>query len=144
MNLSKYFTLEEMYQSETAIRKGIDNYPYGEPLFNLKKLCLNLLDPLRDQIKQPIYVSSGFRCVKVNAAIGGAKNSQHTKGLAADIKVSGMSVENFYQFIKNSGLKYDQLIQEFDAWVHISYSDTPRGECLRATKQNSKTVYTKD
>jgi hypothetical protein len=141
MGLSNYFTLQELTSSNTAIRKGIDNTPSPEVVENLKQLCIDLLDPIRVGVQKPVRVSSGFRCEKLNKLLGGAKNSQHIYGEAADIQVDGMSTEELFQFIKDH-FNYDQLIQEFDSWVHISYrKGKNRNQNLRAVKKNGKTVY---
>lgn len=144
MNLSANFTLEEMVFSPTAIRLGIDNTPSQEIIENLIMLCQRVLEPLRAKVSKPIHITSGYRCVALNKAIGGAANSQHQLGQAADTHVDGMITEEWFQFIKNSGIIVDQEIQEFDAWVHISYNDNPRQMYLRAIKRFGKTVYFED
>ena len=146
MNLSNNFTLKELTDSQTAVRLGFSEQftPPQDVLSNLGKLCHNILEPLREKLGKPIAITSGYRCLRDNTAIGGAVTSQHVKGQAADTHVLGMSIEDWYQFVKHSDLPYDQIIQEFDAWVHISYSDTPRKMCLRAVKENGKTVYKND
>lgn len=149
--ISKFFTLEEMVRSESATRKGIDNTPTAEAIANITMLCLNVLDPLEKKIGSPLFVSSGFRCLKLNTAIGGSKNSQHMAGTtngkteaAADLESKLLTVEELYQFIKSSGIRFDQLIQEFGSWVHVSWTAFPRGMCLRAIKEGGKTVYQSD
>jgi hypothetical protein len=101
---------------------------------NLKLLCENILQPLRDEVGA-ISISSGFRCEKVNKLIGGAVGSQHQTGEAADIK--GITVSNKVLFDKIRALKlpYDQLIHEFGtkdnpAWVHVSFSKRNRRQVL--------------
>lgn len=149
MQLTKNFTLEEMLRSQTATRLNITEQfnPPQEVVNNLTVLCKKLLQPLRDKLRKAISVSSGYRCAKVNKAIGGAINSQHLKGQAADISVGGFTTEQLYQRIKNSDLAFDQLIQEFDQWVHVSYNPIAkdnRRQCLRAVKQNGRTKYLAD
>lgn len=144
MKLSPNFSLEELTHSDAAIRLGIDNTPNDVVIANLKWLCLIVLEPLRDLLKRPIHINSGYRCEALNKAIGGAKNSQHILGQAADKTVEGMTVEQVYQAIKNSNIQFDQCIQEFNAWTHTSWGVTPRHESLRATKINSQTIYTAD
>ena len=144
MKLSEHFTFEEMVFSQTAVRKGIDNTPDAKVIYSLTNLCEYILEPIRKGIGKPIKVTSGYRSVALNKAIGGAKTSQHIEGRAADIVAIGMSVQNLYDWIKQSGIVYDQLIQEFNSWVHISYATNARMENLIATKVNGKTVYTKD
>ena len=142
--LSKHFSLDEMIFSQTATRNSIDNTPGANEIENLKKLCSEILDPLCEKHHLNIHVSSGFRSVKLKKKIGGAANSQHVKGCAADITAEGIASIELYDIIKASGLAFDQLIQEFETWVHISWSVNPRGECLLAMKIGGKTVYLKD
>ena len=144
MNISEHFTLEEFIISQTAIRKNIDNTPNKKEIAAMKLLCATILERLRNALDKPINISSGFRCEKLNAAIGGAKQSQHIKGEAADIGAKGFTTEQLYQYIKISGVPFDQLIQEFDSWVHVSYRANPRGQCLRAVKVDGKTKYNPD
>ena len=125
MRLSKNFTLEEMTYSDTAKRYGYHNYPNTEAIKNLGYLTQNFLQPLRDKINKPILILSGYRSELVNQKVGGAKTSQHKYGQAVDIKVKGWSSYTLYEFIKQSGLDYDQLILEktkIAEWVHISYT----------------------
>lgn len=148
MNLSANFTLEEMLQSQTAVRLDFDEQfsPPESVRENLKALCEKVLQPIRDGVDTFITISSGYRCERLNKAIGGADTSQHTKGQAVDCTAQGMTVEAFYTYIKQSGVPFDQLIQEFDKWVHISYTAVGknRGECLRAIKVNGQTKYIPD
>lgn len=145
MNLSKHFSLEEMISSNTAIRKGINNNPSEEVISNLKLLCINVLEKISKITSEHIIISSGYRSKELNESIGGSKNSQHVEGKAADIKIKELSVEDLFQVIIESDIEYDQLIQEFDKWVHISYNEGKnRKQKLRATKdKNGKTIYTR-
>ena len=124
----KYFTMTELCASQVARRKNIDNTPNGEVRANLTALVANVLDPLREAYGKPIVVSSGYRCPKLNKAVGGVKNSQHTEGRAADIQeVSKLPKDN-----KKLGLPFDQLIDEHGmAWVHVSYSIRNRRQVLK-------------
>lgn len=137
MELTPHFSLEEFIVSNTAARKGIDNTPSISVINNLRLLCMHVLEPLREKLKEtygkemPIIVTSGYRSPKLNAAIGGAKNSQHIEGKAADIHVPGLTIEELFEFIRTN-LTYDQCIQEFNSWVHISWAN--RNEALRAIK----------
>jgi len=143
MNLTENFTLEEMILSEYAARNGIDNTPPPEHIENLKILCQKVLQPLRDILKRPVIVSSGYRCKALNTGIGGSKTSQHIRGQAADIIVPGVRVIELFQIIGRT-LNYDQVIEEFGAWVHVSYDtnyNNLRFERLVARSVNGKTVY---
>lgn len=120
----KYFSIEELTKSNTAKSKGIDNTPTQDVIDNLTKLIETVLDPLREQYGKPIIVSSGYRCRALNEVVGGASNSQHTLGMAADLDV-GNKEENkkLFNYIKDN-LEFDQLIDEKDlAWVHVSYNE---------------------
>lgn len=148
MNLTEHFTLEEMTRSDYAIRNGLDNTPDWNTTENLTALCTNL-EHLRALLGKGIHITSGYRSVVVNRGIGGADSSQHTVGQAADIHVDGMTTEELYTFIKekvkSGAFVVDQCIQEFDAWVHVSFNlRGNRKEFLRAIKQNGKTVYLHD
>ena len=148
MKLSKNFTLGEMIQSQTAIRKNIDNNPNGDQILNLIDLCDNVLQPLRDAIG-PIRISSGFRSQKLNVAIGGAASSQHCalNGAAADIDM-GEKNADIFEWLK-SNVDFDQLIWEFGdksnpSWVHVSYKEGKnRNQILKAIKENGRTKYLK-
>jgi uncharacterized protein YcbK (DUF882 family) len=137
MQLSEHFTLEELTASDIASRRGLNNSPSGEVVLNLKKLA-TALETIRKAIDKPITITSGYRSAEVNAWIGGSKTSQHCKGQAADIKVSGMTPHEVVEAIIKSGLHYDQLIREFDAWTHISISDTPRKMALIIDKKGTR------
>ena len=149
INLSEHFTLEELLESDLAVRHNIsEQYIISDAILqNLKKLAINVLEPLRVIIGKPIIVSSGYRCPRVNKAAKGSKTSQHMQGMAADIKVKGMTPEQVFQKITTSGLVFDQCIQEFASkggWVHISYdSKRLRKQRIIAEKGSSgNTVYT--
>jgi len=148
MQLSENFTLEEMLDSQTAVRLGFDEQfaPDNSIKENLKALCTDVLEPVRSLSGGLMRVSSGYRCERVNNAIGGAKTSQHVKGQAADATSNKLSVEELYLLIKESNIVFDQLIQEFGRWIHISYTavGTNRRQCLRAIKVDGVTKYIPD
>ena len=125
----KYFTMDELTHSATAIRKGIDNTPDSKVKANLTSLVANILDPLREAYGKPIVVSSGYRCAKLNRAVGGVARSQHLSGQAADIQSAGKSRsehKKLFDLARKLSLPYDQLIDEHDyKWVHISFN--PKG-----------------
>lgn len=122
--MSLNFKMSELIKSDTANMYKINNMPDINSLDNMLNLIVNLLQPLRDKLKKPIIITSGYRCKELNDKIGGAANSQHLKGQAADITVSNMSTAELFNFIKSSGIPFDQLINEHDAWVHVSYNIT--------------------
>lgn len=126
--LTEHFSLDEMCRSGMAIRLGIANVPDGETVGRLLLLCRNVLEPLRRRFGV-IRITSGYRCPRLNAAVGGVPGSQHLRGEAADIHVSSMEVgRKMYGFIRTH-LPYDQLLFEHRRsdgarWLHVSY----RGE----------------
>lgn len=147
--LSKYFTEAEFLRSETAIRKGINN-TWEDPSHkeNAVWLCKNFLDRIREATDRPIIISSGYRCKKVNTLVGGSPPSAHKKGLAADFTCKGLDLKALFNLIQNLQdksiiPKFDQLIFEFDAWIHLGVArEGVKGEVLRAVKSQGKTIYT--
>lgn len=131
MKLSQNFTLEEMIRSGTATKKGIDNTPSQEVLENLSILCREVLQPIREAWGDSIIVSSGYRCPKLNTAVGGAKNSQHIYGTAADIHTKEDTPARNKQLFdliislaKLKKIKYRQVIDEYGYnWIHIAIQD---------------------
>lgn len=61
------------------------------PVVLISPTHLALLQQLRNALKRPITVTSGHRCAKHNAAVGGVADSQHPRGTATDIKVAGLT-----------------------------------------------------
>ena len=125
--VTMHFTIEELYASDTAKKKGIDNKPAVQQLINLVYLTAYVLEPLRVAMKEPISISSGYRCPRLNEAVGGVSNSQHMKGQAADLNIGGDRAKGrkWFDYIKNH-LPFDQLIWERNArtgseWVHVSF-----------------------
>ena len=145
MNISKYVSYNELVRSATAAKHKIDNTPNEKQLAAAKLLCEKVYDPLREWYGKGIYISSFFRCAKVNAINGGSDTSQHSKGEAMDIDVNEDNPKLF-DYIKNN-LVFDQLIWEFGTdscpgWIHVSYSaNKNRKQILKAVKRNGKTVY---
>lgn len=137
MQLSPNFSLAEL----TVTGRNMRNVPGDAEIANLRALAANILQPLRDAIDRPITVTSGFRSRKVNAAVGGAATSQHLRGEAADIRVEGMTPLQVAQTIVDLGLPFDQVINEFDSWVHVSFGPRHRREKKKAIKRAGKTVY---
>ena len=142
----RYFSIGELCRSNVADLKGIPNHANTYQKMNLEKLILRVLDPIRSLYGKPIYVNSGFRCEKLNELVGGAKNSSHLQGKAADI-TAGNPKENkklwdVIMFLFQEGdIEFDQLINEkpvyvkdvgdCPSWIHISYNeDNNRGQIL--------------
>jgi hypothetical protein len=148
MNLTDNFTLAELTSSSFASRHGINNVPADhEVLANLHVLARGL-ERVREAVGRPVIVTSGYRSPKVNAGIGGSKTSAHMRGLAADIKVQGMTALELANEIAvhRREIDYDQLIEEFGAWVHIAFADAesdPRGQVLTARRGSIGVEYIK-
>ena len=148
MSLTKNFSLKELIASQTAARKGIDNTPSPTHQENLKSLCVNVLQPVRDHFSRVVSVSSGYRSEALCLAIGSKTTSQHAKGQAADFEIFGISNKELADYI-NENLDYDQLILEYwkesdpnSGWVHCSYnSGENRKQYLKAYKENGRTRY---
>ena len=134
--MSRYFKLEELLRSDTAIRKKIDNSPSWEVVNNLSRLAA-FLDELREAWGSGIRVSSGFRCYALNKAVGGVQGSAHQYGNAADISPVNGKMNEFEAFLKKwlKGRKFDQCIWETSKssgarWIHISlYSNKGEQRC---------------
>lgn len=127
----KYFTIEELTQSETAERLGIDNTPNEKQKVNMRLLIFEILDPLREAYGKPIYVNSGFRCEELNIAVGGALHSHHKCNngyAAADITATNKrDNKRLFELIQGLNLPFCQLIwesgnEEYPEWIHISYN----------------------
>ena len=118
--------IEELYASDTAKRLGIDNKPSVQQIINLVYLTAYVLEPLRVAMNEPIKIGSGFRCERLNKAVGGVYNSQHLKGQAVDLCIDGdlAKGKKWFNYIKDH-LPFDQLIWEHNSkgsyWVHVSF-----------------------
>lgn len=124
--MTPHFTYSELTASDVAARKGIDNTPNDEARDNLLTLA-HALEEVRALLGVPMLISSGYRSLKLNAAVGGAKNSAHTRGLAADFIAPRFGTPaEIVAKIKASSIDFDQCIVEFDRWVHFAVA--PAGE----------------
>ena len=125
----KYFTIKEMEHSAIAEAKGITNKIPPKFIKNYVELIDKVLDPIRAQYTNPIYVNSGYRCKELNEAVGGVKTSQHTcinNSAAVDITTNKGREANkvlFYlikDMIERKQIVVDQLINENNySWIHI-------------------------
>ena len=128
--ISKNFSYREFEESETAKARGIMNVITSfEVRDAVRELVLTVLQPLRDAWGEPLHVNSGYRCPKLNAAVGGAATSQHVKGEAADIKAPNPI--KLAQLAYDLGLPYDQMII-YPTFVHFSHKKggPQRGQLL--------------
>ena len=125
MKLSENFTLEELIRSNTAERMGIDNVPKDEKVVeNLRSLCLEVLQPLRDYVGAPVHINSGYRCPELNMTVGGVKNSQHCRGEAADIRIVSPKQGREWAAWIEDNCRFDQMLLERNkngaVWLHVS------------------------
>jgi hypothetical protein len=148
MQLTNNFSLKELTTSETATRKGLDNTPNEAVTANLKTLAENILQPVREHYGKSVKVNSGYRSPEVNASVGGSKTSDHCKGQAADIEITGVANGDLAKYIAEN-YKFTQVILEFytqgipdSGWVHVSYdANNLKCQTLTAVKKDGKTVY---
>lgn len=143
MKLSDNFYLEEFTISQVAERHGYRNEPNEKQIENLRLLCVNVLQPLREIIAVPIFINSGFRSFDVNAVVGGKFNSQHLEGKAADFIVPSLNLADVFNIILKQ-LPFDQLIYEFGKWIHVSSNGEKNRKGVLISKiMYGKTVYEK-
>ena len=122
MQLSEHFSFEELTVTN---HRTLDNTPDPAAVINLKRLA-EFLELVKSRLgNRPIMVNSAYRSKAVNDACGSRDTSQHRLGCAADIRVPGMTPDAVVRAVMTSGLDYDQIIREFDAWTHISIPNTP-------------------
>ena len=143
MNLTEHFTLEEFIVSNTGERLGIDNTPSAAILANIQRTA-ELLERARALLGGSVIIlTSGYRSPALNAAVGGAANSAHIHGLAADIIAPGYGSPRDVSHVLWHGmddLDFDQLIFEFDSWTHIGLrDDTPRRQVLTIDAGGTRT-----
>tara|TARA_R110000868_G_C10356213_1_gene716816 strand:+ start:64 stop:501 length:438 start_codon:yes stop_codon:yes gene_type:complete len=143
MKLSSNFTLEELTISQTALRNDIDNIPNEEETENLKQLCINILQPLRDDYQLPLVISSSFRSKELSSLVGSKPTSQHCQGSAADFTIPGVDNKKVFKHIIEN-LPFDQAILEYynednSGWIHVSYVTSGRGQALTKDKEGYKT-----
>lgn len=159
--LTPHFTLQEMTESLTAKKHGIANVPPPEAVENLRKLCIGTLEPLREKLKQPVVITSGFRCQQLNEIIVHAsRKSQHMSGQAADFyavqsskfKAQGdegsklnvqssreLLIRAFRLIIEDESIDFDQLII-YPTFIHVSYVSKERNR-RKITKANGQGTY---
>ena len=147
MHLTQHFTLAELTASDYAVRHGINNLPDDTRVVGNLHVLASGLERCRAVLGRPIFVTSGYRSPKVNAAVGGSAKSAHLRGLAADFRVVGMSPRDVCLVLqeRQSDIGFDQLIYE-GTWTHIAFPEDgckPAGTVLTAVfKPGKPTTYT--
>lgn len=124
----KNYKLSEFFVSSTADKNGVKNEPSPDARAtierNINLLVDNVLDPIRDKLCTPVIITSGYRCPQVNKLVGGANNSQHMSGCAADFHIQGFTPQMMYEVFLSifNTLKFDQLIYyRSKNIIHVSY-----------------------
>lgn len=151
MKLSEHLDLSEVIRSDSAKRNGISNMPIPQHIENFKLLAEKVFEPIRNNFRCPIHISSAYRSIELNRAVGGSLTSQHCSGEAIDVDMdgstNGVTNKMVFDYIKDN-LEFDQLIWEFGTsenpdWVHVSYESTgkQRKQILKAIRVNGKTQY---
>jgi len=139
VKLTTHFDLAEFTHSQAAGRLGIDNTAPQHVLANLARLAqgMELVRMLLGD--KPLSISSGYRCGALNKAVGGSAGSQHLTGQACDFICPAYGTPaQIVAAIVASDVPFDQVIQEFDSWVHISFSDRNRRQALIIDKKGAR------
>jgi len=142
MMLSKWFSMSECIRSSKATLLNLNNYPPDEVIARLKVFLTMVMDPIRELFGVPISPSSVYRSWPLNTAVNGSATSQHPEGEAADFNVPGHTVREVMRRILASGIPFDQLIDEYGSWVHISHTfrRENRRQILEYRMVNGRTV----
>jgi len=126
------FSMSELIHSDFAVRYNINNMPDINSSDCMLELIYYCLQPLRQKTNRAMIITSGFRNSYLTSQIGGVKTSQHCKGQAVDFHFDGWTIQQGIDFIKKSGIEYDQLINEYDKWIHISFvKGKNRKQCFK-------------
>ena len=120
-NITKHFKFFELTDSKSHPELVEENrFEAFKKLGILLDLCVLVLEPARLVIGGPLEVTSGFRCFKLNTAVGGSLTSQHMKAEAGDVKPRLITIDEGYRRLMQSKVNYGQLINEYSSWIHIS------------------------
>lgn len=132
MKLTEHFSLEEFTYSSTALARQIDNslnpnnHAHAKIISNLTNHCKQILEPLRAHVNEPVIISSGYRCPKLNQAVAGVANSQHMTGETCDIYMDNQNkLREWFEWLAEE-VNADQIILEKASkqsdhyWIHIS------------------------
>lgn len=117
MQITEHFTLEEFERTTYKLDNKVKD---PKVIGRIRDLCENVLEPIRKHFGKPVTVLSGYRCQQLNKEVKGVKNSRHLWGMAADIRIPGVTIEQIIAYVKNN-LDFDEALNEFDRWAHVSY-----------------------
>lgn len=126
--ITPHFTLEEATYSESAIRRNIKNTPDPLSWQHMQKAAI-MLEKVRE-LTGPLHINSWYRNYEVNKVVGGAKNSAHMSGWAIDVTSKTHTPYELCKIVRDSGIPFDQIILEYDRWMHISFDPTFRKQVL--------------
>jgi len=119
MKLSKNFYLSEF--------KSKDGSVADQNVINNLIILAEQLEVLRAHLGSPITITSGYRSRNHNLRIGGASNSTHVKGMAADIKIPNYTPSQVYSAIEKlikEGKMIEGGIGLYKTWVHYDIRGT--------------------
>lgn len=143
-DISPHISYAEATRSPEAIRLGLDNTPDAEQLAAMVHVATNGFEPLRAHHGKPIGITSFFRSLEVNKAVGGSSTSAHMAGEAMDIDAdifnNGITNADIFHWLREN-VEFDQIIWEFGdseqpAWVHLAIRKSGnRKQLLRAVKR---------
>lgn len=144
----RHFVLSEFFRSRTANKKQIYNLPLNterrDVFNNLERLALESLDPIRQELGRPVFITSGYRSPELNKAVGGVATSNHILGCAVDFVVPGVSALNVVNTVKDmlarglKGFLFHRLINEYDEWLHIEHTGAPTNSIWKETRTSLK------
>jgi zinc D-Ala-D-Ala carboxypeptidase len=132
VRVSPHFSFAELTTTEHRDFLREQAEPPPQIRANLVRLAVDLLEPARELVG-PLRVNSAYRCPDLNAAIKGSRTSAHMDGLAADVWPLGMDIVDAYERILQSSLPFDQLILEWNRWIHLGgakHGAEPRRQAL--------------
>ena len=124
------FKAREFYKSDTAIRENINNTPKEQSTLRNLMVTADKMQEIREILKTPVTITSGFRCEELNNLIGGAKKSYHLFGSACDFIVGDLDPIEIANKLRDSKISCDQVIasykwsskrNDFIRWVHVQF-----------------------
>ena len=132
IKISDNYYISDFTRSQTATRLSITEQfePSDEIVNNLKLVATKIVEPIRKVLGSNLILSSGYRCIRLNKAVKGVKNSQHLTGQAVDLEYIENGIKDNQKIIDTVEalkLDYDQMLLEYPvkgvaSWIHLSYN----------------------